>query len=277
MTITTLSEERLIATAKLLPAAPQIMARLHKMLLDSNSGMTEIAALLKRDIALTSRIIRIANSPAYNGGGLGTIEEALQRVGFSEVFRLVGVVANATLTDANLRCYGYAAETFRSHCLCTALVAEGVAKHTGMDSRLAYTAGLLGGIGCILLDRIGRDSMGAAETFPVAGHGHLAEWERQTFGLSHHEVAGRLLREWDFPEAVVKAVSHDASLAEPATPLGKNLQLTQCIVRLAGFGLSGEDGEWGVPHEKLVAVGLSNDEATLIREEAVTAMRTFQG
>jgi hypothetical protein len=65
-------------------------------------------------------------------------------------------------------------------------------------------------------------------------------------------------------------------LAEPATPLGKNLQLTQCIVRLAGFGLSGEDGEWGVPHEKLVAVGLSNDEATLIREEAVTAMRTFQ-
>jgi HD-like signal output (HDOD) protein len=276
MTITTLSEERLIATAKLLPAAPQIMARLHKMLLDSNSGMAEIAALLKRDPALTSRIIRIANSAAYKGGGLGTIEEALQRVGFSEVFRLVGVVANASLTDANLGCYGYAAETFRAHCLCTALVAEGVAKHTGMDSRLAYTAGLLGGIGCILLDRIGRESLGAAETFPVAGHGRLAEWERQTFGMSHHEVAGRLLSEWGFPEAVVKAVSHDASLSEPTTPLGKNLHLTQCIVRLAGYGLSGEEGEWGVPHEKLVAVGLSNDEAKSIREEAVTAMRTFQ-
>jgi len=277
MTITTLSEERLIATAKLLPAAPQIMAKLHKMLLDSNSGMAEIAALLKRDIALTSRIIRIANSPAYNGGGLGTIEEALQRVGFSEVFRLVGVVANATLTDANLRCYGYAAETFRAHCLCTALVAEGVAKHTGMDPRLAYTAGLLGGIGCILLDRVGRDSLGAAETFPVGGNGHLVEWERQTFGMTHHEVAGCLLREWEFPDAVVKAVSLDASLEDPTTPLGKNLQLTQCIVRLAGFGLTGEDGEWGVPYEKLVAVGLTNDEATQIREEAVSAMRTFGG
>lgn len=276
MTITTLSEERLIATAKLLPAAPQIMARLHKMLLDSNSGMTEIAALLKRDLALTTRIIRVANSAAYKGGGLGTIEEALHRVGFAEVFRLVGVVANATLTDSNLRCYGYAAEAFRAHCLCTALVAEGVAKNTGMDPRLAYTAGLLEGIGCILLDRIGRDSLEGAETFPVAGHGHLTEWERQTFGLSHHDVAGRLLSEWGFPEAVVKAVSHDATLAEPTTPLGKNLHLTRCIVRLAGFGLSGEDGEWGVPHEKLVAVGLSNDDATRIREEAVAAMRTFQ-
>lgn len=276
MTIITLSEERLIAAAKLLPAAPQIMSKLHKMLLDSNSGMSDIAELLKRDVALTTRIIRIANSPAYNGGGLGTIEEALQRVGFSEVFRLVGVVANASLTDSNLRCYGYAAETFRSHCLCMALVAEGVAKHTGMDSRLAYTAGLLGGIGCILLDRLGRDSLEAAETFPMAGHGHLAEWERRIFGMSHHDVAGVLLREWAFPDAVVKALSHDAALAEPTTPLGKNLQLTQCIVRVAGFGLSGEEAEWGVQHEKLVAVGLTNDDVTLIREQAVVAMRMFQ-
>lgn len=277
MTITTLSEEQLIATAKLLPAAPQIMARLHEMLVDSNSGMSQIAALLKRDSTLTSRIIRVANSAAYKGGGLGTIEEALQRVGFSEVFRLVGVVANATLTDSNLRCYGYKAEAFRAHCLCTALVAEGVAKRTGMDSRLAYTAGLLGGIGCILLDRIGRDILGDADTFPVAGHGHLTEWERRTFGLSYHEVAGLLLREWGFPEAVVKAVGHDASLSEPATPLGKNLHLTQCIVRFAGFGLSGEDTEWGVPHERLVSVGLSNEDATRIREEALAAMRTFEG
>ena len=126
MTITTLSEERLITTAKLLPAAPQIMAKLHKMLLDSNSGMTQIAALLKRDITLTTRIIQVANSLAYNGGGLGPIEEPLQRVGFCEVFRLVGVVANATMTDSRLRCYGYEAEAFRAHCLCTALVSEGI-------------------------------------------------------------------------------------------------------------------------------------------------------
>jgi putative nucleotidyltransferase with HDIG domain len=276
MTITTLSEERLIATAKLLPAAPQIMAKLHKMLLDSNSGMTQIAALLKRDIALTTRIIQVANSPAYNGGGLGTIEEALQRVGFCEVFRLVGVVASATMTDSRLRCYGYEAEAFRSHSLCTALVSEGIAKQTGMDSRLAYTAGLLRGIGCVLLDRIGRDQLGISETYPEAGHGHLIEWERQTFGLSHYDVAAVLLREWDFPEAVVKAVGQDAALDEPQTPLGKNLNLTQCLVNVAGFGLSGESGEWGVSTEKLAAVGLSMDEATRIREQAVIALRTFQ-
>lgn len=276
MPLTCYSEQRLILAAKSLPAAPQIMARLHKMLLDTNSGMTEIAALLKRDISLTSRIIRIANSPAYSGGSLGTIEEALQRVGFCEVFRLVGVVANATLTDTRLRCYGYEADTFRTHCLCLALVAEGVAKQTGMDSRLAYTAGLLSGIGCILLDRVARDTLDAAETFPEAGHGRLTEWERRIFGLTHFEVAGRLLREWDFPEAVVKAVSYDASLPEPVTPLGKNLQLSQCIVRIAGFGVAGDEDDWGIPSGKLAEVGLSMTEVSRIRDEAVTAMRSFQ-
>lgn len=276
MTITALSEERLVATAKQLPAAPQIMAKLHKLLLDCNSGMAQIAALLKRDLALTTRIIQVANSPAYNGGGLGTIEEALQRVGFCEVFRLVGVVANSTLTDSNLRCYGYDAEKFREHCLCTALVSEGVAKATGMDARLAYTAGLLRGIGCILLDRIGRDSIGTAETYPEAGHEHLIEWERQTFGMTHYEVARVLLREWDFPEAVVKAVGQDAILDEPLTPLGKNLQLTQSIVRMAGHGLSGEDSEWGIVSAKLANVGLTIDEAKQIGDDAVAAMRMFQ-
>lgn len=276
MPLTCYSEQNLIDAAKSLPAAPQIMARLHKMLLDTNSGMAEIAALLKRDITLTSRIIRVANSAAYKGGGLGTIEEALQRVGFAEVFRLVGVVANATLTDARLRCYGYEAEAFRAHCLCMALVAEGVAKQTGMDSRLAYTTGLLSGIGCILLDRVGRDTLDAAETFPESGHGRMAEWERRIFGLTHFEVAGRLLREWEFPEAVVKAVSYDVSLPEPVTPLGKNLQLSQCIVRIAGFGLAGEEGEWGITSEKLAESGLTMDEVSRIREEAVAAMKSFQ-
>ena len=89
MTTTSISDEKILTAAKSLPVAPQIMARLHKMLLDSNSGLPEIATLLKRDVSLTTRIIRIANSPAYKGGGLGTIEEALQRVGFGEVVALL--------------------------------------------------------------------------------------------------------------------------------------------------------------------------------------------
>lgn len=54
MTTTPISDEKILTAAKSLPVAPQIMARLHKMLLDSNSGLPEIATLLKRDVSLTN-------------------------------------------------------------------------------------------------------------------------------------------------------------------------------------------------------------------------------
>jgi HD-like signal output (HDOD) protein len=276
MTITTLSDERLLTVAKTLPVAPQIMARLHQMLLDTNSGLSEIAHLLKRDVSLTTRIIRIANSPAYKGNGLGSIEEALQRVGFGEVFRLVGVAANATLADTSLKCYGYTSEAFGVHNLCTGLVAEGLAKRTGLDTRLAYTTGLLNCIGQILLDRVGRDMLSPSETFLEAGGGRLIEWERQVFGVAHFEVAALLLGHWGFPDLVVKAVAHDHSSKLEASPLAKNLRLAECIVRFAGYGLAGEESSWGIPHEELIASHIAFEDAQEVRDEAVAALRALQ-
>ena len=276
MPTTSISDEKILTAAKSLPVAPQIMARLHKMLLDSNSGLPEIATLLKRDVSLTTRIIRIANSPAYNGGGLGTIEEALQRVGFGEVFRLVGVAANASLADANLTFYGYSGDLFRSNNLCTALVAERVAHKTNSDPRIAYTAGLLRGIGQLLLDRIARDVLTPANKFKEIGGGRLQEWEIKCFDTTHQKVAGLVLKHWGFPDMVVQAASYDQAESSPATPLNNTLQLSASIVRLAGFGLEGEDTSWGIPHEELVATGLSIDDTTIIRSEALAAMQALQ-
>ncbi len=276
MPTTSISDEKILTAAKSLPVAPQIMARLHKMLLDSNSGLPEIATLLKRDVSLTTRIIRIANSPAYNGGGLGTIEEALQRVGFGEVFRLVGVAANASLADANLAFYGYSGDLFRSNNLCTALVAERVAHKTKADPRIAYTAGLLRGIGQLLLDRIARDVLTPADKFKEIGGGRLQEWEGKCFGTTHQKVARLVLSHWGFPDLVVQAASYDPAAGTPATPLNNTLQLAASIVRLAGFGLEGEDSSWGIPHEELVATGLSIDDTTIIRTEALAAMQALQ-
>lgn len=275
MVITALSDERLLAAAKSLPVTPQIMARLHQMLTDANSGLAEIAGLLKRDLALASRIIRIANSPAYNGGGLGSIEEALQRVGFGEVFKLVGVAANADLASMNLRCYGYAAAVFRNHNLCTALVAEGVARDTGMDTRLAYTVGLLRGIGRLLLDRVGGTMLAPHEMLPEAGAGRVVDWERGAFGVTHFEVGARLLAQWGFPDAVVKAVGHDPESRSPL-PLARNMAITEEIVRFAGYGLERGNAAGGIAHESLVEAGLSFEDAKRIRDEALVALKTLE-
>ncbi len=270
-----LSEEKLLVIAKSLPVAPQIMARLHKMLLDTDSGLEDIAALLKRDVSLSTRILRIANSAAYHGGKIASIEEALQRVGYNEVFRLVGVAAIAAVSDVDLRCYGYTGEQFYAYNLCNALVAEAIARHTGFDTSLAYTAGLLSGIGQILLDRSGRDQMSPGETFTEKGGGGLSEWERGAFGMTHYQVSKVLLNHWAFPGTVVEAVGHDPSLKQAPSLLAGYLVLARSIVGLSGYSLGAEDLVGTIPSEQLLDAGLAEEDANLIQEKSVATMLTL--
>ena len=103
MIATPIPREMLLHVVKTLPAAPRIMARLGTLLLDPNSDMGEVTELLRRDTALTARIIRISNSVIYNTGQpYGSLDESLARVGYMEVYRLVGLAAVAQLGDPEL-------------------------------------------------------------------------------------------------------------------------------------------------------------------------------
>ncbi len=273
----TLDREAIISASVSLPAAPQIMARLYKLLIDCNSGLNKITDLLKRDPALTARIIRIANSSAYGSeAGIGTIEEALQRVGYGEVYNLVGTATNESVGKGGLRCYGFSGDAFRRHNLFSALVAEQLAGAVGVDARSAYTAGLLRCIGQLLLDTIAKEKIPASATFAEIGAGRVVDWERETFGVSHYEVAGALLSEWGFPEEIILAVEHGHGDATSMSPLGRVIDLTDNIVRLAGFGFSTDESEWGLPSASLEALGISHEVATQAQAQALARFRTIE-
>ena len=119
------SRETLLNVVKTLPAAPQILAQLGRLLLDINSDLNDITLLLKRDAALTARIIRISNSAIYNTGlPFASLEEALARVGYTEVYRLTGFAAVAQLADQHLPLYGMSGVQLRENALFTALMVE---------------------------------------------------------------------------------------------------------------------------------------------------------
>jgi HD-like signal output (HDOD) protein len=266
----------IIAASASLPAAPQIMARLYKLLLDFNSGIKAISDLLKRDPALTARIIRTANSPAYGGGGIGSIEEALSRVGFGEVYRLVGSASSESLGRLGLKNYGYSADAFQRHNLFSALVAERLAMATKVDARAAYTCGLLRRIGQLLMDQMAGNALTPAESFPECGAGRVVEWERRTFSITHHDVAAILLAEWGFPDEIVAAAAHCHGEPGEMSRLAQVVDLMDNIVRLAGFGLSADESEWGLPGEKLTALGIDHDQAQQVKSEALVQLKFIE-
>lgn len=77
-----LTLQRTVQVAEDLPSAPQVLADLLALLKDPDSGIAEVTVLLRRDVGLTTRVLRIANSVVYNKGDpVGSLEEALARVG----------------------------------------------------------------------------------------------------------------------------------------------------------------------------------------------------
>lgn len=242
---------------KTLPAAPQILSQLGHLLLDINSDLTDITLLLKRDAALTARIIRISNSAIYNTGlPFASLEEALARVGYTEVYRLTGFAAVAQLADQHLALYGTTGAQLRENALLTALILEAAAPEAGLDAREAYTAGLLRSTGKIALDRLVK---GRNVTFPGGGHESLPAWETVHLGLTNAEASALILGEWRFPADTVEAI-RDHYLEEPsAFALTHLLHLAADAAERRGQGLPGEAKCWAENPDAYAAAGISPD------------------
>ncbi|HYD82932.1 MAG TPA: HDOD domain-containing protein, partial [Opitutus sp.] len=220
------------------------MSQLGHLLLDPNSEMGEITELLRRDTALTARIIRISNSAFYNSGQpYGTLDEALARVGYMEVYRLTGLAAVSQMSDHELLLYGITGAQLRENSLLTALVMEALANRAQIDSRLAYTAGLLRSVGKIALDRLTR-SGSYNGSYKGRDNGRLGDWETQFVGMNNCEAAAVILKEWRFPLTTIAGI-RDHYLGSPnASPLAQLLNLAAGAAERGGHGFPGETDYW---------------------------------
>lgn len=251
-----LPREKLLFAAKTLPAAPQILARLGDLLRDPEVSLDDIIILLKRDPGLTTLVMRVANSAAYNSGAsFESLEQALPRVGLSEVYRLTGLAAAAQLADRSLPFYGISGARLRENSLYTGLAVEMLARQARLDPRPAYTAGLLRSIGKIVLDRLMRDPV-YSTGYAQRGEHPLAEWESAVVGLSNTEAAALILAEWHFPGKTITTIADHYAPTLESPELATLLNLAAGMAEQCGHALPGESGYWQITPEKLAVAGL---------------------
>jgi HD-like signal output (HDOD) protein len=270
---TTISRERILTAARSLPAAPQAMAGLCELLQEVNADLAQIADQISVDPALASRVVRISNGVVYGGdGAIGSVEEAVNRVGFAEILRLVGAVTVSALVDRHLAGYGVSAERLRESVLLHAIASEVLARRTTIDPRTAYLAGLLRAVGMMVIARLG---VNAADAYDPARHSSYAEWEGEHFGVAAAEVTAMILTEWRFSPVVVQAIRGHAFTGTPRAdePFSCLLNLAGAVVAEAGLALEGEVSYWTPTAEKMSVLGL--DEAGW-REASHEARGTFE-
>jgi HD-like signal output (HDOD) protein len=257
-----LARNQIVILGEGLPAAPRIIGQLTELLADPDTDMPAIASVLRTDPALTARAIRMSNAIMFGpvGTDVADIEEALTRVGVTNVLGLVGVAGITQWVAEPLALYGIDIDTFQRSSVCHAVTAEHLAQQLGEDFRAAYVVGLLRGLGMIVLDR----AAGVITNCPVfnpAKHRSYDEFERQVFGTTSRDVTRLLMEEWNFPAPIIEAL--DLHLLDTADSLGNRLA---CIVNVAGeiaaaagHGLPGDDVHWTAAPGKYETLGVTED------------------
>lgn len=246
-----------------------MLSALSELVQDMNASLDDVSTLLKRDIALATRVVRISNSPVFGGRGATSVEEAVNRVGFGEITRLVGIVTTGRLAEHALGLYGISAEQLGAGMLYQALACEALAVRAGDDPRPAYTAGLLRPLGAIVLDRSARGATPPTQPFDIAKWTGFSAWEGQVFSINNGEVAAMILSEWKFAPVLSQAIREHYLLrpTDLENPLACQLNLAGWIAREAGHGYAGEAVYWEPNAEKFTAANVSEEQVSVIQKE----------
>jgi HD-like signal output (HDOD) protein len=264
------SREKLLTVARSLPADLNVLSKLGEMLQDVNSELDEIAGLLRRDVALAARIVRISNSPMFGCGGVASVEEAVNRVGFGEILKLVGTATAASLGERGLDHYDISAVQLRDNMLYGAFACEALARAAGTDVRAAYTAGLLRPLGMMVLDRVGRNALNRAQWFRSSQALSYSAWEGSVFGLDSSEVTGLILDEWKFPRELGGAIrGHYLKRASDYDgQLACILNVAHGLAQVINRAFPGESTCWELTPEKLQGAGVTAAERATAAIEA---------
>jgi HD-like signal output (HDOD) protein len=202
-----LTPDDIVREVKHLPAAPKVLPRLKRLLRDGNSSMDEIVAFVRLDPGIAARLLQVANS-AYFGKGVRclTVDEAVNRVGYDQIYELVSYAVASQVLVRPLDVYGIESDELWRMSVACALAAEMLADRTRQDRSVAYTIGLLHCVGMVAIDEW---ALRNAPTLSLPGVGfprEAVESERAALGFTHAETGGALLTHWEFPPSMVEPV-----------------------------------------------------------------------
>ncbi|OGR01856.1 MAG: hypothetical protein A2284_04735 [Deltaproteobacteria bacterium RIFOXYA12_FULL_61_11] len=189
--------------------------------IDADQDIEQIAQLAKRDLALSTKVLRVVNSPVFRTGGreVTDIETGVVRLGILEFKKLV-ISLSVIETFGN---FGHRIDyrTFWKHCLtCASVTVKTFALVSGknLGRKVAgelYTAALLHDIGIIILDHYFPDYyLKVLEAGDNPASRKLLDRELEILEITHEEVGEIVARRWNLPEYILAAIRYHHSIRE---------------------------------------------------------------
>jgi HD-like signal output (HDOD) protein/nitrogen-specific signal transduction histidine kinase len=236
-----------------LPTIPKVLLELLRLVEDDRAALTDLAALVRRDPALSARILTIANSPALRQiNEHKTIEQCLVAIGISLLRTIAACLAIQSVFSRSSNQQHYDFKGFWRHSLFISEVAREISitvDYSDIEevylSALLHDIGqllLLGGLGekyGIILDRCGDEES-------------LLSLETPLLGTNHAAVGAWLIDQWKFSSFMADAVMFHHYSAKEIANAGQLIRIVWAahVIAVTFNPLANQQENW---HPDLLA------------------------
>jgi putative nucleotidyltransferase with HDIG domain len=209
---------------------PQTLAEVIRVVSDDNSSADDLAGVLMKDPALTTKVLRVVNSPFYGvGRQIGTVSQAVVTLGMRQVTALALSTSIYGMTEKWQSQFDRM--RFWRHSLEVAIAARSIGEKIGVKNlEEIFVAGLLHDIGLLVIEQSFPDQFAKVWKQSLR-RGGLADLEEEAWGTNHARVGQFMLEQWQLPESICMAVGAHHNVF---TPGNDDQELRGCqIINLA--------------------------------------------
>lgn len=255
--------EHLIMNASDLPTIPVVATKVLQLIDNPSTTAEDLSKVVSSDPAVAARVLKISNSSFYGcQRQIQTLSHAIMMLGYNTLKSLV----LAASVKQVYKSYGLTEKMLWEHSFGAGLAARIIARSTRLvNEEEAFLGGLFHDIGKTIMNNMDGQKFQLVMQKCYNDEISFLEAEQQFYPFSHAAVGGLVIKKWNFPEMLMKAVleHHTYNFAEDEDPYQITLTavvgLSNLFCHKIGLGQREAD-EALVLHESVPACLLNLDE-----------------
>jgi len=224
-----------VLSSKELPTLPVIASKLLALTAQEETTLTDIASLIAQDMALSTKVLRVANSSFYSfPQQISSINQAVSILGINAVRSLVLSFSFLSMGRKHKKSF-FDFELFWERSLVEAVGAKLILEQVvNSDTEEAFTCGLLQNIGQLIFaatlqkeyDQVLHSLQSGAEEKGIDLEAKENQLELEMLGLSHTDLGYEVAKMWGLPESLLLPIKHHH---QPLAYQGTNIRFKQNI------------------------------------------------
>ncbi len=203
-----LTIEKLFDQIHKVPQIPEVVRELIAQVNNPDFDFAEIAKNVEKEQVIAMKVLRLVNSAHFGfSRKFSSIDEAVVMLGMGQLKTLIiasGIVSSVSEIP------GIDMKEFWADSFLTASYAKWLTdQKIPADSEMVYTAGLIRGLGIVLIHLADAKVANEIDQHVKAGE-NRAEYERKRLGFTSQEACAALCERWKFADELVDTIKKSA-------------------------------------------------------------------